>query len=82
MHPLPNEELPAVVHYARQHGIEYLVVDEFFSPTRPHVAFLLEEDRFPEDLRFLHEEKASNGRKVRIFRIEKEDVSGPAPPVE
>ncbi len=80
MHPLPNEELPAVVRYARQHGIEYLVLDEFFSPTRPKVAFLLEQDRFPEDLQLLHEEKAPNDRKVRIFQVKGEDVSGPTPP--
>ena len=33
------------------------------------VAFLLEQDRFPEDLRFLHEAKAPNDRKVRIFEL-------------
>jgi len=80
MHPLPNEELPAVLRYARRHGIEYLVVDEFFILTRPQVAFLLEQDRFPEDLRFLHEAKAPNGRKVRIFQIKGEDAAGPVPP--
>jgi len=79
MHPLPNEELPAIVRYARSHKIDYLVVDEYFIPTRPQLAFLLEQDRFPEDLRLLHEEKAPNGRKVRIFRIEEEDASGPTP---
>ena len=58
----------------------YLVLDEFFSPTRPKVAFLLEQDRFPEDLLLLHEEKAPNDRKVRIFQIKEEDAAGPALP--
>ena len=80
MHPLPNEELPAVVRYARLHDIDYLVVDDYFSPTRPHLSFLLEQDRFPEDLRFLHEERAPNDRKVRIFQIKEEDSAEPAPP--
>ncbi len=80
MHPLPNEELPAIVRYARSNEIDYLVVDEYFIPTRPQLAFLLEQDRFPEDLRFLHEERASNDRKIRIFQIREEDAAGPAPP--
>ena len=79
MHPVPNEELPAVVRYARSHEIHYLVVDEYFIPTRPQLAFLLDQDHFPEDLRLLHEEKAPNDRKVRIFQIKEEDA-GPAPP--
>ncbi len=80
MHPVPNEELPAIVRYARSHEIDYLVVDEYFIPTRPQLAFLLEQDRFPEDLRLLHEEKAPNDRKLRIFQIKEEDASGPAQP--
>ncbi len=80
MHPVPNEGLPAIVRYARSHEIDYLVVDEYFIPTRPQLAFLLEQDRFPEDLRLLHEEKAPNDRKVRIFQIKEEDASGPAQP--
>lgn len=76
MHPIPNEELPAIVRYARLHGIGYLVVDEFFIASRPQLAFLLKQDNFPEDLRLLHEERASNGRKIRIFQIRDE---GPAP---
>ena len=80
MHPVPNEELPAIIRYARSHEIDYLVVDEYFIPTRPQLAFLLEQDRFPEDLRLLHEEKAPNDRKLRIFQIKEEDASGPAQP--
>jgi 4-amino-4-deoxy-L-arabinose transferase-like glycosyltransferase len=80
MHPVPNEELPAIVRYARSHGIDYLVVDEFYISTRPKLAFLLDQDHFPEELRLLYEEKAPNDRKVRIFQIAKEDAAGPAQP--
>lgn len=80
MHPVPNEELPVIVRYARSLGIDYLVVDEYFISTRPQLAFLLEQDEFPEDLRLLREEKAPNDRKLRIFQIKEEDASGPAPP--
>ena len=80
MHPLPNEELQRVVRYARSHDIDYLVVDEFFSPSRPQLAFLLEQDQFPDDLRLLHEERAPNDRKVRIFQIKTEGSPGPASP--
>jgi hypothetical protein len=69
MHPIPNEELPAIVQYARRKDIDYLVVDEYFIATRPQLRFLLEEESFPPDLLFLHEEKAENGRKLRVFQI-------------
>ena len=69
MHPLPNEELPVILRYARTHKIGYLVVDDFFIATRPQLKFLLEEERFPVDLALLHETEAPNGRKVRIFEI-------------
>jgi 4-amino-4-deoxy-L-arabinose transferase-like glycosyltransferase len=80
MLPIPNEELPLIVRYARLKEIEYLVVDEYFIGTRPQLSFLLEEDEFPEDLRFLHEEIAPNGRKIRIFQIRMTERSDPAPP--
>jgi len=85
MHPVPNEALPSVVRYGRSHGIDYLVVDEYFIATRPHLAFLLEQEGFPEDLLFLHEEKGPSGRKVRIFKIKDEapgDPAGLGPPNE
>ncbi len=78
MHPVPNETLPEIVRYARLHGIGYLVVDEYFIATRPQLAFLLEQADFPEDLRLLHEERAPNGRKLRIFEIRRE-APDPAP---
>lgn len=80
MHPLPNEELPYITRYARMHGIDYLVVDDFFIASRPQLAFLLEEDTFPEELVFLHEEQGPMDRKVRIFRIQ-EELSKYPPPV-
>ena len=80
MHPLPNEELPFVLRYARLKGMDYLVVDDFYIASRPQLAFLLEEDTFPEELVFLHEVKGPMGRKVRIFRI-KEELSAYPPPV-
>ncbi len=78
MHPLPNEDLPAVVNYARHQGIDYFVIDEFFIATRPQLAFLLEEESFPENIRLLHEERAPNGRKIRIFEV-LDEASPPEP---
>jgi 4-amino-4-deoxy-L-arabinose transferase-like glycosyltransferase len=76
MHPIPNEELPAIVRYARRKDIGYLVVDEYFIATRPQLQFLLEGEGFPPDLLFLHEERAANGRKLRVFQIRSEPPDG------
>ncbi len=78
MHPLPNEPLPAILRYARFHHIDYLVVDEFFISTRPQLAFLLEDGPLPPDLVLVHETRAPNGRRLRIFRIR--EVKGSSPP--
>ena len=79
MHPLPNEDLPTILRYARLHGIGYLVVDEFFIASRPQLAFLLEQNTFPDGIRLLHEERAPNGRKIRIFRIQGAKPAGATP---
>ena len=82
MHPLPNEDLPAVLQYARHHGIEYLVVDEFFIATRPQLRFLLGPGPLPPDLTLLHEAQAPNGRRVRVFRIQEAPSTAPGTPGE
>jgi hypothetical protein len=78
MHPLPNEDLIRVLGYARKKGIGYLVVDDYFIAPRPQLRFLLASDEFPADLALLHEARAPNGRKVRVFAIRSDTPGGAA----
>lgn len=69
MHPLPNEDLPRVIGYARHHGIHYLVVDDFTIGTRPQLESLLEDGTPPDQLTLLHTAESPNGRRVKVFQI-------------
>ena len=69
MHPLPNEDLPRVVHYARRNHIGYMVLDEFTISSRPQLRYLLEEDIPSEELNVLYSEKSRNGRIIKVFQI-------------
>ena len=69
MVPLPNEPYEKVIHFARHHGVRYLVVDEFTVPTRPHMRFLLESPTAPPpELVHLHTD-LTRGRRTVVYEI-------------
>ena len=69
MAPLPNEPYPAVIKFARHHGVRYLVIDEYMVASRPNMTFLLESDKAPhEDLAFVHGD-ITRDRRTMVYRI-------------
>jgi hypothetical protein len=69
MHPLPNEDLPRVIHYAKIHNISYMVLDEYTILSRPQLHYLLQGYVVPSELSLLYSGKSKNGRRIKIFKI-------------
>jgi hypothetical protein len=69
MHPLPNEELPLVIHYAQSQRIQFIVLDEFTIPSRPQLRYLLDEEVPPKELSLLYSGQSPNGRKIKVFQV-------------
>lgn len=79
MRPLPNEELPKILRYARSQKAEYLVVDEAFIATRPQLTALLGDGKPPPELERIYETRSPSGRLLRVFRIVEGHTSSPTP---
>jgi hypothetical protein len=69
MHPLPNEDLPRVIHYAKTHHINYMVIDDYSIASRPQLEFLLDNDMTPCELTCIFSAKAGNGRRIKVFQF-------------
>ncbi len=66
----PNAEWSQALAYARSRGAHYLIVDEWtIKNIRPQLGMLLDTDRTPDELQFLHVAGKDSGRAVYIYRI-------------
>ena len=68
--PSPRADYAALLDYARRKGADYLVVDEHeLRVLRPHLAFLLDIDKPPPELKPLRSWVERGGRTI-VYRIE------------
>ena len=75
---LPYADYPDVIAYARQKGVDVIVMDEKFKALRPQLEFLFDESSPPGDLVPIHTVYNEKGQKIILYKIlpEKHDVAG------
>ena len=67
--PSPHAEYERYIGYARTHGADYLVADEWeLTALRPHLGFLLNTGQPPDDLALAYEYRDEKGLTV-VYRI-------------
>jgi len=67
--PSPHAEYQRYIGYARSHGADYLVADEWeLTVLRPQLGFLLNTDQPPDDLELAYEYRDEKGLTV-VYRI-------------
>lgn len=67
---LPWAELPEVLTYAHNKGVEYLAVGERYVPSeRPLLAFLLDEKKAPGQLKLIYKLTGRNRKKILLYKL-------------
>ncbi|MDY6853853.1 MAG: glycosyltransferase family 39 protein [Thermodesulfobacteriota bacterium] len=69
---IPWGEYSDIIDYARYHGVNYFVVDETYIPRRrPQLAFLLDENNTPSELKLKHKLIGKNKKKILAYEFTK-----------
>lgn len=66
---IPDEEYPVVLQYARNKGVEYLVLEEDSMEATPNLVFLFDEQNAPPDLKLVYQYNAIPNRKILVFEL-------------
>jgi len=66
---IPENGLDRVLSYARNRGVNYLVVNERYRNDYPLLGFLLDNPEAPAGLELVYENKHASGLKMIIFKV-------------
>ncbi len=66
---LPYADYPNVIAYARQKGVDVIVMDEKFKALRPQLGFLFEDSISLPDLVPIFTTKNEKGQKIILYKI-------------
>ena len=70
---IPENKIDRVVAYARNRGVNYLVLDDRYRMHHPLIAHVYDNQDVPPDLKLIHEFELKNGLKTHIFQIMKKN---------
>jgi len=66
---IPDNELPRVVAYARNRGVNYIVLNERYKEDNPRIAFLYESEENPDGLKQIYARRDATGYLTKIYQV-------------